>query len=368
VASPGRGLPLAAQAGLAGLAAGLVPLAAATAGAALGAVAGAAVLGGLVGGVLAAVGAALLAAAAGGRLAAALRLLPTAAGAQTPHPGPAGSPPRRGGWCRPAELVELAAALDALQLRLRLSDEVAERHRRGAHRASAGVAELLSGLVAAEEGARGQLAAELHDTVAQSLAVARRLLAEPVTDGRGSPYPAGSKGTACAADLVEEAEEQVRAVIARSRPPALRDGDLARAVGQLRDDLEQRYGLRVRLSWPDAPHPLPLATAVTTYRFFQEALLNVVRHADVDEATAELSVAAGVLVAVVTDAGPGFDAGSRPAPGVGGRHVGLGLLRERARLAGGSLRVDSRPGGGTRLTLSLPAAGRPVSFPVGRAA
>src|SRR5207253_5697263 len=61
-----------------------------------------------------------------------------------------------------AELAELARTLDALQLRVRMSDEVAERHRRSAETASAGMFELLSGLVAAEEGARGQLAAELR--------------------------------------------------------------------------------------------------------------------------------------------------------------------------------------------------------------
>ena len=69
-----------------------------------------------------------------------------------------------------------ARTVDALQRRVRIADEVAERHRRSAETASAGMFELLSGLVAAEEGARGQLAAELHDTVAQSLTTAQVLL------------------------------------------------------------------------------------------------------------------------------------------------------------------------------------------------
>ena len=76
-----------------------------------------------------------------------------------------------------AELGELVAVLEALHLRVRLGDQVGERHRLQAETAGAGVFELLSGLVAAEEGTRGQLAAELHDTVAQSLIVARNLLA-----------------------------------------------------------------------------------------------------------------------------------------------------------------------------------------------
>jgi len=238
-----------------------------------------------------------------------------------------------------SELRALAQTLEALHLRVRMADDVAERHRRTAETASAGMFELLSGLVAAEEGARGQLSAELHDTVAQSLMAARSRLGD-MSDDAG------------VADLVAEAEEQVRAVMARTRPPALRDGDLARAVGALRDDMLNRYGLDVHLAWPEQPYPLPLVTAVTVYRFFQEALLNVIKHADVDDAVAELCVDDDWVVAVVSDRGPGFD--PERVRSDRGRHVGLSLLRDRARLVGGALDVASWPAEGTTLTLRLP--------------
>lgn len=249
------------------------------------------------------------------------------------------------------EVLELARTLEALHARVRVADEVAERHRRTAETASAGMFELLSGLAAAEEGARGQLSAELHDTVAQSLMLARSLLS--VRHPRAAEIERAS-------ELVAEAEEQVRALMARTRPAALRQGDLALAIESLSDDMLARYGLQVRVRWPAEPHPLPLFTAVTVYRFFQEALLNVVKHADVDEATVTLLVEPNEVVAVVADGGPGFDPEQvRPHRG---RHVGLGLLRERARLAGGSLDVSSWPGDGTTLTLRLPrgAAGTPA--------
>ena len=209
----------------------------------------------------------------------------------------------------------------------------------------------MSGLVAAEEGARGQLAAELHDTVAQSLMLARSLLA-------------GARSTeaelAVLADHLEDAEEQVRAVMARTRPPALRDGDLAEAVGGLRDDFAARYGLAVDVRWPAEPVPLPLAAAVTVYRFFQEALLNVVKHADVDEVEVALEVLPDSVVASVRDRGPGFEL--ELVRSDRGRHVGLGLLGERARLSGGRLEVASGAGhDGTLLRLWLP---RPVPAPV----
>lgn len=241
-----------------------------------------------------------------------------------------------------------ARTVDALQRRIRIADEVAEKHRRTAENASAGMFELLSGLVAAEEGARGQLAAELHDTVAQSLSTVQVLLSDPED----------THNVRRALDLISEAEEQVRAVMARTTPPALREGDLARAVSGLRDDLRNRYGIEVDLSWPAEAHPLPLVTAITVYRFFQEGLLNVVKHADVDTARAQLWVDEDYVLAMVNDSGPGFKLGEVHSEG--GRHVGLGLLRERARLIGGSLEIVSTPQMGSTLTLRLPRSVSPT--------
>ena len=290
------------------------------------------------------------------RLAAAMRDLRRAAVRRLHDPSaPVDAPSHRPLVARTStELAELAMVLDALHVRVRVGDQVGEQHRRDAETAGAGVFELLSGLVAAEEGARGQLAAELHDTVAQSLMIARGMLShDPVTP----------TDLIRLSDYVEDAEEQVRAVMARTRPPALREGDLASAVSNLRLDMHARYGLDVEVTWPVEPHPLPLASAVTVYRFFQEALLNVVKHADVDEAGVSLEVDADLVVATVVDHGPGFDPDDvRPDRG---RHVGLGLLRERARLSGGSLEVGSAVGTGTTLVLRLP---RPAAPPAGDAA
>ena len=283
------------------------------------------------------------------RLAAALRGLHSDAARRLAEPGLPLHTTRRLVTRASLEVAELARTLDALHLRVRVADELGERHRRDAETAGAGVFELLSGLVAAEEGARGQLAAELHDTVAQSLMIARSMLAG---------HPADITKVS---DYVEDAEEQVRAVMARTRPPALRDGDLASAVGGLRLDMNARYGLHVEVEWPASPYPLPLASAVTVYRFFQEALLNVVKHADVDDAVVSLRIEETMVLAQVRDAGPGFDPTAvRPDRG---RHVGLGLLRERARLSGGALEVDSRRGEGTTLTLRLPRPSSAITVP-----
>jgi signal transduction histidine kinase len=281
----------------------------------------------------------------GGRFARIVRQLRDEAVRRLEDPGAPDSSEGRRAASTSVELLELARTLDALHLRVRVADDVAARHRRTAETASAGMFELLSGLVAAEESARGQLSAELHDTVAQTLMLARSMLAVHTSQ-------AGE--IAGAADLVAEAEDQVRAVMARTRPPALRDGDLAQAVLTLRDDLAIRYGLEVSIDWPDSPYPLPLVTAVTLYRFFQESLLNVVKHADVDDAHIGLAVDEQTVWATVHDEGPGFD--PEQIKSERGRHVGLGLLRERVRLAGGVLTIESQCGNGTTLSLAMPRA------------
>jgi len=255
---------------------------------------------------------------------------------------------------RMRELHQVASLLDALQLRARVAEELAEQAQRASHTASAGMFELLSGLVAAEEATRGQLSADLHDTVAQTLSSARSILANP--EGQPGAWER-------VRELIEDAEEELRAAMARARPPELRDGDLASAVAALRREMAARYLLEVKLDWPDEPHPVPLVSAVTVYRFFQEALLNVVKHADVDEAEATLAIHHDVLVATVHDAGPGFDPDK--VESVGGRHVGIGLLRERARLAGGTVDIETGVAHGTTLTLRLPARPRvPAAGPV----
>jgi signal transduction histidine kinase len=223
-----------------------------------------------------------------------------------------------------------------------------------ARSASAGVADLVAGLVTAEEGARGQLAARAarhRGAVAGPVAVAR--------PGPGGPR-AGRPDLVRLADHVEDAEEQLRAVLSGPGPPRLRDGDLGQRRGVTARRRPRPYALEVAVRWPADPVALPLVSAVTLYRFFQEALVNVVKHSGVDDAELALEVRPDEVVATVRDRGPGFEPEQvRPD---GGRHVGLGLLSERARLSGGRLEVESGAElVGTLVRLRLP---RPAVTPV----
>jgi len=102
---------------------------------------------------------------------------------------------------------------------------------------------------------------------------------------------------------------------------------------------------------------------VTVYRFFQEALLNVVKHADVDEAEATLAIRRDVLIATVHDAGPGFDPDK--VESIGGRHLGIACCGSEPGWLAAPWTFETGIAHGTTLTLRLPARPRvPAAGPV----
>ena len=243
------------------------------------------------------------------------------------------------------ELVRAGSRFAAVSRRAAVLEGLVDASRASASHATQASTALFGELVKAEEGTRAHLAAELHDTVAQTLSQALSQL-------RSEPAVADLPGV----QTLQDGEEQLRRVMARVRPPELADGDLARAVGDLCADIEHRYAVEVQVRWPDESVPMPGATATTLYRFLQEMLLNAVTHADGVDVRLTVGVrregGLAELEATVSDGGPGFRL--EAVRSSQGRHVGLRLARERARLAGGSLEVDSAPGKGTTVRLRLP--------------
>ncbi len=248
-------------------------------------------------------------------------------------------------WTR--ELNRLSDRLRAAERRRSLAEQGSERRTGAVSPDTSKTFRLFTQLVRAEEATRAHIAADLHDAVAQTLS---RALVELRADQQ----------SAALGSLVD-AEEQLRAVMARIRPPELADGDLARAVADLAGDLDSRYGVEVAVIWPEESLPLPSVLATTLYRFVQEALTNAVVHADGVDVRLAVVVCGHELHVTVSDGGPGFVPDAVASPD--GRHVGLALARERARLAGGVVDVESAPGRGTRVRLRLPlAAGVPLGL------
>jgi signal transduction histidine kinase len=257
----------------------------------------------------------------------------------------------RSGWVsdwrelRTFSIAGARRARSALVQRTAVLQRVVEELRDSSDRASGVTSRLLNELVRAEESTRANLAAELHDTVAQCLSIALMGLGD-VTESRHVQ----------ARESVRDAESQLRTVLARIRPPELAEGDLAQAVADLCEDLDRRYGVQVDVNWTADGVLLSVSVATLVYRFLQETLLNAVEHADGIGVGLSLEVIPDedgpLFTATVTDRGPGFVPSAIDSSG--GRHVGLKLARERARLAGGDLTITSTLGVGTKVQLRLP--------------
>jgi signal transduction histidine kinase len=135
-------------------------------------------------------------------------------------------------------------------------------------------------------------------------------------------------------------------------PPNLARTGLRTALADLAARIQSR-GVRTRLELPD-DLDLPGDTPRLIFRIAQEALLNVVTHARARTVVLTISTATEEVTMVIRDDGIGFDV-ARLADTPAGGHVGLLLLRDLVRTAGGTLEIDSSPDRGTRVHLEVPA-------------
>jgi signal transduction histidine kinase len=195
------------------------------------------------------------------------------------------------------------------------------------------------------EAERAAMARELHDDVGSALTALKFDLAWLARHGE-APQVARAEQAMATLDLAIAAS---RRLMLNLRPPILQEG-LTAALQWLVGQFERQHeAIGVTLLGP-AEVPLGEELALVAYRFVQEALHNVAKHARASRVGVELALAGGVLTVEVSDDGVGM-AGSTLAPALG---LGLRGLQERAAAVGAWLDVSSKPGAGTRLLLSVP--------------
>lgn len=210
---------------------------------------------------------------------------------------------------------------------------------------------LTAALVETEERERRLLAHELHDGLIQLLSLVSIRLSSLRDDSGG----AARDGLDGIATLVDEANRDLRGIAAQLSPTILDELGLVPALHWLCDEMRARYGLSVTLADDGRDKPLARAVAATVFRAVRELLVNVAKHAGVRGAEVALRTQGDRLVVTVRDGGQGFDAFATARPSATGG-LGLASVRERIGLMGGTFRVDSRPGEGTRAELTAPLA------------
>ncbi len=212
-------------------------------------------------------------------------------------------------------------------------------------------ARLLRKVITAQEDERRRLARDLHDETTQSLAALVMQIQAALA------APAGEAGPRLkeALDLAVRALGDVHRIIVDLRPSVLDDLGLWSAIAWYSDRVLRKQGIAVRCESGCVEHErLPPETRVALFRAVQEALTNIAKHAAADAVLIQCDVRDGMLTIEIEDDGKGFDAAALAAPGEGGHGWGLLGIRERMEIIGGSARIDSSPGQGTHLVLSVP--------------
>lgn len=243
-------------------------------------------------------------------------------------------------------LARLAPALEQA-----LRSAAAQRERAQAQAALAAsrqrLAELAGHLQQRIEAERAQLSRELHDDVGSALTALKFDLAW--LQRHLGPGDAAARTTQALTTL-DGAIEASRRLMLNLRPPILEEGLVAALQWLLQRFERSHEGVSVELLHPQGEPELAAEPLLIAYRFVQEALHNISKHAQASRVRIELQWASGVLGVEVEDNGRGLAPGALEQP----QRFGLRGLHERAASGGGWVDVNSRPGRGTLLALSLP--------------
>jgi two-component system, NarL family, sensor kinase len=208
-----------------------------------------------------------------------------------------------------------------------------------------------AGLVATME-ERARLARELHDSLAQTLtAVTLQLEA---ADALSERSPERARSTLREAlRQTREALGETRRVVHDLRAGALLEKRLPQALRDLGASVSRTYGVRVLVTCTGAAERLTPHLETGLFRVAQETLSNAVRHAEPSVVRVRLAVGQDAVTLSIRDDGRGFDPEHPPERG-GQSGFGLQGMRERVKLLGGTLKIESAPGIGTRIVASVP--------------
>jgi two-component system nitrate/nitrite sensor histidine kinase NarX len=200
---------------------------------------------------------------------------------------------------------------------------------------------------------RNLLAQELHDSIAQSLAFLNLQVQMLGTAMKSGDAERSRETLGEIREGVQECYADVRELLTHFRM-RLSPADLQHALASMLAKFERRTGIVTALHANGSGVPLAPDRQLQVLHIVQEALSNARKHAQCERVDVTLDAGREYQIAIRDD-GRGFD------PAEAARledHVGLRIMRERATRAGGAVRVHSRPGHGTEVTLSVPAAER----------
>jgi signal transduction histidine kinase/ligand-binding sensor domain-containing protein len=206
-------------------------------------------------------------------------------------------------------------------------------------------------LINAHETERRRIAAELHDSIGQSLAMIKNravLGAESVTDETAREQL--DLITAQTARTISE----VREISYNLRPHLLDQLGLKRSINSLLNQLEESGQIKIYPEIEEIDNLFDKEAELSIYRIIQETLGNIIKHAGASEAEIHIKKSERNVTIIIMDDGKGFDAGALDYQEGGRGGFGLFGISERVRMLGGTREIESQIGGGTSIFIRIP--------------
>jgi Signal transduction histidine kinase len=235
-----------------------------------------------------------------------------------------------------AELHTLAVTVNSL-----LDSVEAEKNR---------IQDLGAEVIHAQDSERSKVSRELHDSIAQTLAAAKFQIAAASIDASDEV----KNRLAAVSAMIGSVTDDIRALSYSLHPRVAEDLGLESALRTLASQVNKRSGVEISVSVETDSNPVPANISATLYRVAEEALKNIEMHARAKKASVDVAAFPGKIRIEVSDEGAGFDLAKMDR--VTGRS-GLASVKDRVLLAGGTMHIDSKPNGGTRVMAELRTEG-----------
>jgi signal transduction histidine kinase len=222
-----------------------------------------------------------------------------------------------------------------------MTDALREREQR--------IAELSGHLLRVQEEERKRISRELHDETGQALMVIRLYLGMMEPSATSKSVRGKIRETV---EVVDRTIEGIRRIIGKLSPLVLQELGLVAAIRKEAKDFARNTGVKARVMIAEDVGRLASGTEQAIYRVVQEALHNVAKHAQAKNVTVQVERADHLVHVIVEDDGVGIQSRSSNSRD---HSFGLAGIKERVAMLGGTSRVISTKGKGTRIEISVPA-------------
>ena len=209
-------------------------------------------------------------------------------------------------------------------------------------------------LIKAQETERQMISRELHDSVAQDLS-SLKIACQTLLVNEPQVSSQVKERVSEMSEVLRRTVMAIRDLSYNLRPPGLDGMGLVEVISQYCDDFSEKTGIQVdfHAAGVDSTR-LNFDMEINLYRLVQEGLTNIMKHADAVHAKVVLVGAFPHIILRIEDDGKGFVVEKRLANASHDKRMGLPSMKQRVRLLGGQMIIQSRPGQGTKLSMKIP--------------